>query len=112
LTANPKLPKIVEAIRETSPTTTSSERADIIARVFKLKLDDRMHYMMHKRVMGGLAGIHMFVEYKNRMLPRAHIVVIIHPDDRHKTAEDIDKLVSADIPIEPTDMRMKIQVST
>jgi hypothetical protein len=37
------------------------------------------------------------------VLPRAHIVVIIHPDDRHNTSHDIDKLVSADIPREPTD---------
>jgi hypothetical protein len=45
----------------------------------------------------------MVIEYQKRMLPHAHIMFIIHPDDRHKTAEDIDKLVSAGIPREPTD---------
>jgi hypothetical protein len=102
-TANPKWPEIVEAIRDTSPTATSSDRADIIARVFKLKLDDRMHDLIHKQVIGRLPGIYMVIEYQKRMLPCVHIVVIIHPYDRHKTAEDIGKLVSAEIPREPTD---------
>jgi hypothetical protein len=35
-TANPKWPEIIEAIRETSPVATSSDRADIIARVFQV----------------------------------------------------------------------------
>jgi hypothetical protein len=102
-TANPKCPEIVEAIHGTSPTATSSDRSDIIARVFKLKLDELMHYLIHKQVMGRLAGISMVIEYQKPMLPHAHIVVIIHPDDRHKTAEDIDTLVSTEIPREPTD---------
>jgi hypothetical protein len=56
--ANTKRPEIIEAIPETSPTSTSSDRADIIARLFKLKWDDRMHDLVHKRVMGRLSGIH------------------------------------------------------
>jgi hypothetical protein len=62
-----------------------------------------MHDLMHKQVMWRLAGISTVIEYQKYMLPRAHLVVIIHPDDRHKTAEDIDKLISAEIPREPTD---------
>jgi hypothetical protein len=102
-TANPKWPEIIEAILETPSTGTSSDRADIIARVFKLKLDELMHGLMHTQVMWRLAGISMVIEYQKYMLPRAHLVVIIHPGDRYKTAEDIDKLVSAEIPREPTD---------
>jgi hypothetical protein len=102
-TANPKWPEITEATRETSPTATSSDRADIKARVFKLKLDELMHDLMHKQVMGRLNGISMVVEDQKRMLPRAYIVVIIHPDNRYRKAEDIDKLVSAEIPRENTD---------
>jgi hypothetical protein len=61
-----------------------------------------MHDLMHTQVMARLAGIPMVIEYQKRMLPYAHIVVIIHPDDRHTTSEDIDNLVSANIPREPT----------
>jgi hypothetical protein len=45
----------------------------------------------------------MVIEYQNCMLPHAHIVVIIHPDNRRNTSEDIDKIISAEIPREPTD---------
>jgi hypothetical protein len=62
-----------------------------------------MHDVMHKQVRVRLAGISMVVEYHKCMLPGAHIVFIIHPYDMHKTAEDISKLVSAEIPREPTD---------
>jgi hypothetical protein len=75
-TANPKWTEIVEANRETSPTATSSDRADIIAIVFKLKLDELMHDLMHKQLMGRLAGISMVIEY-------AHIVIIIQTEDTH-----------------------------
>jgi hypothetical protein len=85
-TANPKWPEIIEAIRETSPMATSSDAADIIARVFKLKLDDLMHDLIYKQIFGRLAGISMVIEYQKRNLPHAHIVVIIHPEDRHKKA--------------------------
>jgi hypothetical protein len=55
---------------------------------------------MHTHIFGRFAGISMDIEYQMRKLPHAHIVVISHPDDVHKTAEDIDKLVSAEIPRE------------
>jgi hypothetical protein len=102
-TVTPKWPAIIEVIRETSPTATSSDRADIIARLFRLKLDELIHDLMHKHIFGRIAGMSMAIEYQKRMLPRARIVVIIHPDGRHKIAEDIDKLISAEIPREPTD---------
>jgi hypothetical protein len=76
---------------------------DIIARLFKFKLDEIMHELMHNQVMGRLAGIYVAIEYQKRMLSRAHIVVIIHPNDRYTTSEDIDKLISADIPRENAD---------
>jgi hypothetical protein len=102
-TVNPKWPEIFDAISETSPTVPSSDRAAIIAIVFSLKLDELMHELMHKHVMGRLAGIYTVMEYNKPMLPHAHIVVIINPDYRHKTAEDIDKLVPDEIIREPTD---------
>jgi hypothetical protein len=77
--------------------------ADVITILFNLKLDELMHDLMHKQVMERLAGISMVVEYQKRMLSRARIVIIIHPDGRHNTAEDIVKSVSAEIPREPTD---------
>jgi hypothetical protein len=81
--ANLKWPEIIEAIRDTSPTSTSSDRVDIIARVFKFNLYEFMNDLMHKQVMGRLSVIYIVIEYQKRMLTHSHIMVIIHPDDRH-----------------------------
>jgi hypothetical protein len=51
-TMNPQWPEVIKAIRDTSPTATSGKRKDILARVFKLKLDALMHDMMNKQVFG------------------------------------------------------------
>jgi hypothetical protein len=83
-TANPKWPETIEAILETSPTSTSTDMAAIIARVINLKLDELMHDLMHKQIFGRIAVIHMVIEYQKRMLPHAHMLVIVHHDDRHK----------------------------
>jgi hypothetical protein len=100
---NPKWHEIIEAIHDTSPTATSGNRADILARVFKLKLDELMYDLMHTQLVGRPAGISMVIEFQKRNLPRGYSVLVIHHGDRQKTADDIDKLVSAQIPREPTD---------
>jgi hypothetical protein len=63
-------------------------RADIVARVCKLKLEEINHDLMHKQMLGGLAG-----------MPTLWSLLIL----MRGTTEDIDKLVSAEIPREPTD---------
>ncbi|POM72367.1 Helitron helicase-like protein, partial [Phytophthora palmivora] len=43
------------------------------------------------------ARIHV-VEYQKRGLPHAHILLIVRPEDKPLTAQDVDRLVSAEIP--------------
>ncbi|XP_057760779.1 uncharacterized protein LOC130981179 [Arachis stenosperma] len=38
------------------------------------------------------------IKFKKRGLPRAHILLFLHKDDKYPTAEDIDKIISAEIP--------------
>ena len=38
------------------------------------------------------------VEYQKRGLPHAHILLFIHNNDKHPTATEIDKIISAKIP--------------
>ena len=38
------------------------------------------------------------VEYQKRGLPHAHILFFLHNDDKHPTATEIDKIISAKIP--------------
>lgn len=38
------------------------------------------------------------IEFQKRGLPHAHMLIWLHPNDRPKTTEQIDKMVSAEIP--------------
>ena len=44
------------------------------------------------------AAIIHVVEFQKRGLPHAHILVILRPDDKPRTVEDIDKIVCCEIP--------------
>ena len=41
------------------------------------------------------------IEFQKRGLPHAHILVILHQDDRIRTSEELDQIVSAEIPPHP-----------
>ena len=38
------------------------------------------------------------VEFQKRGLPHAHILLFFHPEDKHKSGTDIDKIIIAEIP--------------
>ena len=38
------------------------------------------------------------VEYQKSGLPHAHILLFLHHDDKHPTAAEIDRIISAEIP--------------
>ena len=53
---------------------------------------------MKKHVFGKVNS-HMYViEFQKRGLPHAHILLILEQQDKIKTIDDIDKIVSAEIP--------------
>lgn len=43
------------------------------------------------------------IEFQKRKLPHAHMLVWLHPDDRPNKIEQIDELVSAEIPDKDSD---------
>jgi hypothetical protein len=94
-TANPQWSEVMEAIL---PTQTAQDRPDIIARVFKLKLNALCSDLFDKHVLGRVRARMHVVEFQKRGLPHAHILIILHPEDKPKTVEDIDSIVSAEIP--------------
>jgi hypothetical protein len=95
VTCNPVWPEILEAI---DADQKAEDRPDIVARVFKLKLDAIMNDIVHEKVFGETAGQVYTIEFQKRGLPHAHILIILHSNYRPHNTDDIDAIVSAEIP--------------
>jgi hypothetical protein len=94
-TANPKWPEILRAC---PPNCERSLRSDIIARVFKIKLDSFMDDLLKKHTIGVVAAHIAVVEFQKRGLPHCHILLIMEDAYKPRTIEDIDRVVCAEIP--------------
>ena len=76
------------------------DRPDIVAHIFKLKLQALLHdlYYGHYPVLGKMSTLIYVVEWQKRGLPHAHILAICNPASKPQGPEDYDKIVCAEIP--------------
>ncbi|XP_074359274.1 uncharacterized protein LOC141698468 [Apium graveolens] len=96
MTTNTKWPKIQRMLKHMSGVDVA-DAPDVVARVFKMKVDQLMDMIKKKNYFGRCIGVMHVIEFQKRGLPHAHILIWLHPDDRPKTTEQIDKMVSAEI---------------
>ena len=94
-TANPKWLEITENL---IPGEQPSDRPDLVARVFKLKLKSLIKDLTVDNILGKTVAFVYTVEFQKRGLPHAHILITLQSDDKFTTTERIDKVVSAEIP--------------
>ena len=94
-TCNPKWEEITENLL---PGQTASDRPDLVARVFRMKLEAIKKDIFEDGVLGKTVAYVYVIEYQKRGLPHAHF--LIHFADGYKlhTSFDIDSLISAEIP--------------
>jgi hypothetical protein len=98
-TCNPNWKEIKEALL---PGQTPADRPDIVARVFKEKLNKFMEGIKKKKIFGRTVAVLHVVEFQKRGLPHAHILIILHQDYRLHTADDVDNVICAELPPDPT----------
>ena len=77
---------------------SSVDRPDIVCRVFHWKLKDLLELMTVNHWAGKVISWMYCVEFQKRGLPHAHMLFILAEKDALKTPEQIDLLVSAEIP--------------
>ena len=94
-TANPNWPEILDNLL---PNQSGSDRPDIVSRVFHLKLKELLHDLLERNALGHVSAFVYTVEFQNRGLPHAHIVLFLADADKPRTSEDVDRLVSTEIP--------------
>lgn len=93
-TCNPKWKEIDDLL---GPKQSASDRPDIVVRVFNLKLKQLIDDITKKHIFGKVKAFVYVIEYQKRGLPHAHILITFAPADKLKN-EDIDNIVSAEIP--------------
>jgi hypothetical protein len=94
MTCNPKWPEIQAELMNGQ---TANDRPDLLARVFKLKLQEMMDLLINKAVLGRVVAHMHTIEFQKRGLPHAHILLILAPEDKLHSADDYDRSVHCGI---------------
>ncbi|XP_057456739.1 uncharacterized protein LOC130747739 isoform X2 [Lotus japonicus] len=95
-TCNPNWPEIKRFLKPMK--LTAQDRPDIVSRVFKIKFEELMTDLKKGKIFGRVLAYIYTIEFQKRGLPHAHILVFLHPDNKYPNPEDIDKIISAEIP--------------
>lgn len=101
MTANPTWPEIT---RELKGSQKSTDRPDLVARVFHLKLKDLIKDLVEGQRLGQVISHVYTIEFQKRGLPHAHLMFTLARMHIPRTTEAVDCLISASIPdpnIEP-----------
>ena len=100
MTCNPGWPEILTNLGRGQ---RAEDRPDVVARVFKLKLDQLMKDIVQGQVFGMVAAHLHVIEWQKRGLPHGHILIILQEYDRHNTPEFFDSIICAELPPNPDD---------
>ncbi|KAI5424717.1 hypothetical protein KIW84_030777 [Lathyrus oleraceus] len=109
-TCNPNWPEIQRLVAKNN--LNSQDRPDIISRVFKIKFDELLCDLTKKHVLGRVVAYIYTIEFQKRGLPNSHILLFLHPSSKYPTPDDIDKIISAEIPTEQDDKPLYDLVKT
>lgn len=95
-TCNPDWPEIQASLR--LPEDSAFKRADIVVRVFHMRLQEMLRDLTKDHVLGKVLAFTYSVEFQKRGLPHAHILLILAAEDKPRTGDDYDRLVCAELP--------------
>ena len=101
MTCNPQWPEITEAL---FPGQKAHDRPDIVAKIFKRKMDQLMNDLVAGGCFGQVVAFLYCVEFQKRGLPHVHILIILAGHDRALTPELVDGLVRAELPPSPNEV--------
>ena len=76
---------------ELLPHQQPSDRPDLLARVFRLKLKVLLEDLLKFHVLGRPQASMYVIEFQKRGLPHAHILIILAPEDKLNSPDDYDR---------------------
>ncbi|KAK1434099.1 hypothetical protein QVD17_11017 [Tagetes erecta] len=96
-TCNVKWPEIQRFMSQ-HPTLKPQDRPDIIARIFKIKVDALGEFLRKKHPFGQIVADLHTIEFQKRGLPHCHILIWVSQTHKIESPDQIDKYISAEIP--------------
>ena len=91
-----------EITRELRKGEIVQDRPDLVSRVFKLKKDQLMRDIKAGNVFGKVPAFLWVIEFQKRGLPHVHILVMLSQEDRMSHSSDVDNVISAQLPPDPS----------
>lgn len=95
MTCNPKWFEILSCLL---PGQSANDRPDIVSRVFYQKVLLLLTLLLEHSVLGKVIAHNGRIEFQKRGLPHLHLLIVFADVDKPRTIEDIDRLVSAQLP--------------
>ncbi|XP_042942909.1 uncharacterized protein LOC122277096 [Carya illinoinensis] len=84
----------------------SQNRPDLVARVFRAKLEELKDQLFKRKIFGQVSAYVYVIEYQKRGLPHAHFLIILQKDWKVYAPESFDEIVSAEIPDKNTNLHL------
>ena len=95
MTCNPTWKEIEDMLL---PGQKAEDRPDLVSRVFQLKLQQFEEEMYKDGIFGARIANMRVIEFQKRGLPHAHLLIILQNRDAITCAQQVDQIVSAEIP--------------
>ena len=73
----------------------------MVTRVFKAKKDQLLKDHTQGSIFGGVLAFLWVVEFQKHGLPHVHILLILAEEDRPTTPEQVDNMITAELPPSP-----------
>ncbi|GKB48806.1 helicase [Tanacetum coccineum] len=96
-TSNPKWPEINEMLAY-FPGQRSHDRPEIGTRLFKIKLTALLDDLTKNNIFGKTQAVVYVIEFQKRGLPHAHILLWLKEHCKCTTPNQIDDIISAELP--------------
>ncbi|XP_071739257.1 uncharacterized protein [Rutidosis leptorrhynchoides] len=90
-------PEIKRYLRK-FPGLTSTDRGDIVARIFNMKVKQFVSVLKQEELFGPSKAVLYTIEFQKRGLPHYHTLLWIKPSLRSYQLQDVDRFISAELP--------------
>ncbi|PNT11530.2 hypothetical protein POPTR_011G042150v4 [Populus trichocarpa] len=96
-TCNVNWPEIQREIKK-SRNYKAEDKPDIIARVFRYKLNDMISFIKSGQPFGKTIADVCAIEFQKRGLPHTHLLIWLASEYKFRSPQDVDSVISAELP--------------